>query len=323
MDRIRCSCPWSKRAKACSQLVLISVDLLTCSCPRERHPVRITFRCPTRRMWAPKLGEWNLDRWCIVYTSLKYFAPSLCSMHAVIEGCSRLCMNHTYVSLLRRPHTTKDAGRAAGGLPGAVIDGCGVVSCHNNKVIARGNYKDSSPASVVSDPQVYIDKRSAPRKIVFPIHFQLFIMSEQLRSSASTVTQVDATVEPKHTSATEKMSTPSGPKKRLFRPYVTPFDRVMSHKYPGSGTASDPYIVDWLPDDPEDPQRWPGVFKWWTIAIASFSTLAVALSSSAYSGGIESLIKDFGVSSELLVAGISLFVVVSNASFCNLITKRS
>lgn len=98
-------------------------------------------------------------------------------------------------------------------------------------------------------------------------------------------------------------------KKRLFRPYTTPFERILSQKYPGSGTSEDPYIIDWLPDDPEDPQRWSGVYKWTTIAIVSWATLAVALSSSAYSGGIESLIRDFGASTELLTAGISLFVV--------------
>lgn len=38
-------------------------------------------------------------------------------------------------------------------------------------------------------------------------------------------------------------------------------------------------------------------------------TLAVALSSSAYSGGVVSLTEDFGSSRELLIAGISLFVL--------------
>lgn len=92
---------------------------------------------------------------------------------------------------------------------------------------------------------------------------------------------------------------------------MTPFDRVYHHKYPGSGTPEDPFIIDWIRDDPEDPQRWPGRYKWFTIGIASFSTLAVALSSSAYTGGILRLIEDFDASEELLTAGVSLFVVVS------------
>jgi hypothetical protein len=50
-------------------------------------------------------------------------------------------------------------------------------------------------------------------------------------------------------------------------------------------------------------------YKWTTIIIASWATLTVALSSSAYSGGVESLMEDFGASEELLIAGVSLFVV--------------
>lgn len=38
-------------------------------------------------------------------------------------------------------------------------------------------------------------------------------------------------------------------------------------------------------------------------------TLAVALSSSAYSGGILSMMEDLGSSRELLIAGMSLFVL--------------
>ncbi|OWZ56060.1 multiple drug resistance protein [Cryptococcus neoformans c45] len=98
-------------------------------------------------------------------------------------------------------------------------------------------------------------------------------------------------------------------KRYPWRPYVTPFEEIIGKKYPGSGTNEDPYIIDWLPNDKEDPQQWPGTYKWFTIFIASMMTLAVALSSSAYSGGVVSLTEDFGSSRELLIAGISLFVL--------------
>lgn len=94
--------------------------------------------------------------------------------------------------------------------------------------------------------------------------------------------------------------------KRPWRFYVTPFERIVNHKYQGSGTEESPYLVDWLPDDPEDPQQWGATYKWFTIAVASFATLAVALSSSAYSGGVKSLAAEFGASRELLTAGLSL-----------------
>lgn len=46
-----------------------------------------------------------------------------------------------------------------------------------------------------------------------------------------------------------------------------------------------------------------------SVAVAAVATMAVALASSAYSGGVQSLRADFGSSRELLIAGVSLFVV--------------
>lgn len=99
-------------------------------------------------------------------------------------------------------------------------------------------------------------------------------------------------------------------RKRPWRPYVTPFENIFNHPYKGSGTDADPYIIDWLPEDPEDPQRWPQLWKWGQIVVASFATLAVALSSSAYTGGIPSLMADFKKPNTLFwTGGVSLFVL--------------
>jgi len=46
-----------------------------------------------------------------------------------------------------------------------------------------------------------------------------------------------------------------------------------------------------------------------SVAVAAVATMTVALASSAYSGGVQSLRADFGSSRELLIAGVSLFVV--------------
>ncbi|WRT65985.1 uncharacterized protein IL334_002936 [Kwoniella shivajii] len=98
-------------------------------------------------------------------------------------------------------------------------------------------------------------------------------------------------------------------KKYPWRPYVTPFEEILAKNYQGNGTNEDPYIIDWIPNDKEDPQTWPAVYKWTCIAVVSWLTLAVALSSSAYTGGAEDLITEFHTSYELVVAGVSLFVV--------------
>lgn len=126
------------------------------------------------------------------------------------------------------------------------------------------------------------------------------VSSEVTRVGASRPSSIKY---PRPTNASHETYTLS---KRPWRFYVTPFERIVNHKYQGSGTVESPYLVDWLPNDPEDPQQWGAGYKWFTIAVASFATLAVALSSSAYSGGVKSLAEEFGASSELLTAGLSL-----------------
>lgn len=99
------------------------------------------------------------------------------------------------------------------------------------------------------------------------------------------------------------------PATRPWRPRVTPFEDILAYPYKGSGTDQDPFVIDWLPTDPEDPQRWPNTLKWLQIIVSSFATLAVALSSSAYGGGVVSLTQEFGKSSLFWTAGISFFVL--------------
>ena len=130
-------------------------------------------------------------------------------------------------------------------------------------------------------------------------------------SGSSTLTRVDSQsapiskYPPSTTNPLESYTLP----RRPWRRYTTPFERILHHKYPGEGTVESPYIVDWLPHDPEDPQRWSGTYKWFLIAVAAISTLCVALSSSAYSGGIEYMEEDFGASAELLVGGESFLAI--------------
>ncbi|KAK1984807.1 major facilitator superfamily transporter [Colletotrichum cereale] len=86
-------------------------------------------------------------------------------------------------------------------------------------------------------------------------------------------------------------------------------EAVVERKYPGEGTHDAPYVVDFLPEDAQNPQTFP---KWkkWTITIEqAIATLAVAFVSTAYSGGIAEIIRDFGASTEIGILGVSLFVV--------------
>ena len=74
--------------------------------------------------------------------------------------------------------------------------------------------------------------------------------------------------------------------KRPWRLYRTPWDRIVSHRYPGEGTDDKPYIVDWLPEgadgqgDPENPMTWRDPYKWTVVMSVALATLAVAMASS-------------------------------------------
>ena len=84
---------------------------------------------------------------------------------------------------------------------------------------------------------------------------------------------------------------------------------VLNHRYPGSGTEDDPYRVEFLPDDERDPQNFSSLKKWSITLLVAVATLAVAFVSSAYTGGVNQIITAFDTSDEIVVLGVSLFVL--------------
>jgi Ca2+/H+ antiporter len=94
-----------------------------------------------------------------------------------------------------------------------------------------------------------------------------------------------------------------------YRLYVTPFDEIYAHQYRGEGTLEKPYVVDWLPNDSENPQTWGQPYKWLLTVFVSMATLAVSFCSSAYVGVVQGLFEDFGASTEVVTLGISCFVL--------------
>ncbi|KAF2229192.1 MFS general substrate transporter [Viridothelium virens] len=79
--------------------------------------------------------------------------------------------------------------------------------------------------------------------------------------------------------------------------------------YNGSGTISDPYIVEFLHQDPRNPLNFPSWRKWLITSIVTLSVFAATLTSSAYSESGEQIISEFHASSELFASGIALFVL--------------
>ncbi|KAJ7581004.1 MFS general substrate transporter [Mycena floridula] len=79
--------------------------------------------------------------------------------------------------------------------------------------------------------------------------------------------------------------------------------------YPGSGTSSSPFIVSFPPNDPHNPYNWSHTKKWLVTAQLALATWTVSFSSSAYAGGLANTEVDLGISQEIAVLGISLYVL--------------
>ncbi|KAI6087175.1 MFS general substrate transporter [Hypoxylon rubiginosum] len=96
-------------------------------------------------------------------------------------------------------------------------------------------------------------------------------------------------------------------KRQFDQAGVTP--AVLEWKYRGSGTSDDPFVVDFLPDDPKNPMKFAEGKKWFIVVLQAFAVLAVAFVSTAYSGGVNEVIREFNISSEVSILGVSLFVL--------------
>ena len=74
--------------------------------------------------------------------------------------------------------------------------------------------------------------------------------------------------------------------------------------------SRDPNLVEWDGDhDPENPMRFGMKRKVWMSCVASFLTFSVSVSSSIFSADTQATAKLFGVSEEIMVLGVSLYVL--------------
>lgn len=119
-------------------------------------------------------------------------------------------------------------------------------------------------------------------------------------TSSDTLTEVDAASQSKSREASHWQLVSS-------HALLTP--AVLNHKYHGSGTEEDPYRVEFIPNDPRDPMGFTMWKKWAITLLVAFATLAVAFVSSAYTGGVDQIIMGLDTSDEVVVLGVSLFVL--------------
>ena len=147
-------------------------------------------------------------------------------------------------------------------------------------------------------------------------------MSQPTQSwaSASTTTTAQSMDSTPPTSTSSHSRPPTSTNTRYPPP---PTDKP----YPGSGTPQDPFIVGWVPDDPENPYNWSKTRRWFITAQVrlfspslnkqnshphsqlAMSTFTVSFSSSAYTGGLQGIQRDLNVSNDIAILGISLYVL--------------
>lgn len=60
---------------------------------------------------------------------------------------------------------------------------------------------------------------------------------------------------------------------------------------------------------PQNPYNWSNGYRWIVTITIAVATLCISFASSSYSGGLDDIEKRFGVSTEVGILGISLYVV--------------
>lgn len=68
-------------------------------------------------------------------------------------------------------------------------------------------------------------------------------------------------------------------------------------------------LVTFTPGDPENPKNWSKLYKWYCTLTVAVTCFAVAFDSAVITAGIEGPMREFGVSEEVSLLTISLFVV--------------
>lgn len=129
--------------------------------------------------------------------------------------------------------------------------------------------------------------------------------SSSASASSATVTTPDHDVESQHQAITsEKVS-----HWRVLLDQTGVTQEVLEYNYGGQGTTESPYLVEFIPGDRWNPMAFKDSFKWTITLIQASATLSVSFASSAYSGGVSEIIREFNISTEVAILGVSLFVM--------------
>jgi hypothetical protein len=68
-------------------------------------------------------------------------------------------------------------------------------------------------------------------------------------------------------------------------------------------------LVTFTTNDPDNPKNWSKTFKWWCTMVVAFTCFTVAFNSAVITANIEGPAEEFGVSEEVSLLAITMFVV--------------
>lgn len=68
-------------------------------------------------------------------------------------------------------------------------------------------------------------------------------------------------------------------------------------------------LVTFRPGDPENPKNWSKAYKWYCTMVVSLTCFVVAFASSVITADIPGVVETFGVSEEVALVSVTVFVV--------------
>lgn len=75
------------------------------------------------------------------------------------------------------------------------------------------------------------------------------------------------------------------------------------------GKMEDWKLVTFKIDDPENPKNWSKAFKWYCTMVVAFTCFVVAFASSVVTADLPGVMEDFGVSREVALITVTVFVI--------------
>lgn len=97
-----------------------------------------------------------------------------------------------------------------------------------------------------------------------------------------------------------------------LREYVTETrtgEIIKPVKSNATGRLEDWKLVTFTIDDPENPKNWSKAYKWYCTMVVAFTCFVVAFCSSVITADIEGPMEDLGVSREVSLLTITVFVI--------------